>query len=158
MKITTNLEFEVTFSALKRMKNTIPSAKIVFELLKELSPETINSESDILVSEAHKILYQSNTNSYFYFYFPIVSHILYYKPRHETELLKYLIAPIFANGNGTFETDEMISVIKAAMDFKLQESEFYLTHESQFWVKNELQKLEKEIQREIDICRKELDE
>ncbi len=156
MKITTNPEFEETFSALKRMKNTIPSAKIVFELLKELSPETINSESDILVSEVHKIQYQSNTNSYFYFYFPIVSHILYYKPQYETELLKYLVAPNFANG--TFETNEMISMIKAAMDFKLQESEYYLTWESQFWVINELQKLEKEIQREMDICRKELDE
>lgn len=156
MKPTTNSDFDKTFSALKRMGNIIPSVKTVLELLKKLNQETTNSESDILVSQVDKIQYQSNTNSYFYFYFPIISHILYYKPQYEKELLKYLISPNFANG--TSEINEMISVIKGAMRYKLNENELYSTLESQFWVENELSKLEKEIQREIDICQKELDE
>ncbi|KQO29751.1 hypothetical protein ASF10_04365 [Flavobacterium sp. Leaf82] len=151
-----NSDFDKTFSALKTMGNIIPSAKTAFELLKKLNQETTNSESDILVSQVDKIQYQSNTNSYFYFYFPIISHILYYKPQYEKELLKYLISPNFANG--TSEINEMISVIKGAMRFKLNENELYSTVQSQFWVENELSKLEKEIQREIDICQKELDE
>jgi hypothetical protein len=151
-----NSDFDETFSALKTMGNIIPSAKTAFELLKKLNQETTNSESDILVSQVDKIQYHSNTNSYFYFYFPIISHILYYKPQYEKELLKYLIGPNFANG--TSEINEMILVIKEAMRFKLNENELYLTVESQFWVENELSKLEKEIQREIDICQKELDE
>jgi len=52
----------------------------------------------------------------------------------------------------------MIAMITGAMEFKLKENEFYLTKESQFWVENELPKLEKEIQREIDVCWKELEE
>lgn len=131
-------------------------AKNAFELLKKLNTETTNPESDILISEIDKIQYQSNTNSYFYFYFPIVSHVLYYKPQYEKDILKYLIGPNFANG--TSEVDEMIAMIKGAMNFKLQENKLYLTKESQFWVLNELPKLKKEIQREIDVCWKELDE
>lgn len=131
-------------------------AKNAFELLKKLNTETTNPESDILISEIDKIQYQSNTNSYFYFYFPIVSHVLYNKPQYEKDILKYLIGPNFANG--TSEVDEMIAMIKGAMNFKLQENKLYLTKESQFWVLNELPKLEKEIQREIDVCWKELDE
>ena len=104
----------------------------------------------------NKIQFPSNTNNNFYFYFPIVSHILYYKPEYEKDLLKYLIGPNFANG--TSAVDEMIDMIKGAMLFKLKESQFYLTKESQFWVVNELPKLEKEIQREIDICWKELED
>ncbi|MFH6949767.1 hypothetical protein ACHRV6_14830 [Flavobacterium sp. FlaQc-51] len=118
-----NSDFDKTFSALKTMGNIIPSAKTAFELLKKLNQETTNSESDILVSQVDKIQYQSNTNSYFYFYFPIISHILYYKPQYEKELLKYLISPNFANG--TSEINEMISVIKGAMRFKLNENELY---------------------------------
>lgn len=156
MKIRTNSDFDETFSSLKRIENIIPNAKTVFELLKRLSQETTTSESEILVSEIHKIQYQSNTNGYFYFYFPIVSHILYYKPEYEKDLLKYLTGPNFANG--TSEVDEMISIIKGAMEFKLQENKLYLTKESQFWIVNELQKLKKEIQREIDVCWKELEE
>jgi hypothetical protein len=148
--------FEQTFSSLKRMGERFPGAKTTFELLKELNPETTTSQSDILVSEVPKIQYQSNTNSFFYFYFPIVSHILYHKSEYEKDLLKYLIGPNFANG--TSEVDEMIAIIKGAMGFKLKENEFYLTKESQLWVENELPKLEKEIQREVDLCWKELDE
>lgn len=138
------------------MGERFPRAKNAFELLKKLNTETTNPESDILISEIQKIQYQSNTNSYFYFYFPIVSYVLYYKPQYEKDLLKYLIGPNFANG--TSEVDGMIAMIKGAMNFKLQENKLYLTKESQFWVLNELPKLEKEIQREIDVCWKELNE
>ncbi|MFC4750156.1 hypothetical protein [Flavobacterium branchiicola] len=151
-----NSEFEMVFSSLKKMGNIIPAAQKTFDLLKELNPETTDLESDILIAEFDKIQYQSNTNSYFYFYFPIVTHILYYKPQYEKELLKYLVAPNFANG--TSELNEMISLIKSAMDFKLSENEFYLTKEGQYWVVNELPKLEKQIKREIEICWKELEE
>lgn len=156
MNIITNSDFDETFSSLKRMGERFLRAKNAFELLKKLNTETTNPESDILISEIDKIQYQSNTNSYFYFYFPIVSHVLYNKPQYEKDILKYLIGPNFANG--TSEVDEMIAMIKGAMNFKLQENKLYLTKESQFWVLNELPKLEKEIQREIDVCWKELDE
>jgi len=151
-----NPGFEKTFSALEKVGNIIPSAKTTFELLKTFNSETSDLQSDALIAEVNKIQFPSNTNNYFYFYFPIISHILYYKPEYEKDLLKYLIGPNFANG--TSETDEMIAMIKGAMEFKLKENEFYLTKESQFWVENELSKLEKEIRREIDLCWKELEE
>lgn len=138
------------------MENTIQSAKNTFESLKELNPKTTNLDCAILISEIHKIQYHSNTNSYFLFYLPIVSHVLYYKPEYEKDLIKYLIQPNFANG--ITETNLMIAMIHGAMKFKLDEDEFYLTKESQFWVLNELPKLEKEIQREIDLCWKELED
>lgn len=138
------------------MENTIQSAKNTFELLKELNPETTNLDCAVLISEIHKIQYHSNTNSYFLFYLPIVSHVLYYKPEYEKDLLTYLIQPNFANG--ITETNLMIAMIHGAMKFKLDEDEFYLSKESQFWVVNELPKLEKEIQREIDLCWKELED
>lgn len=156
LEIKTHAEFDKTFSSLKRMRNAIPGAKNAFELLKNLNQETSTLQSDLLVSEIHKIEYQSNTNSYFYFYFPIVSHILYYKPQHQTALLNYLVGPNFANGIS--EVNEMILIIKEVMEFKLKEDSFYLTKESQFWILNELPQLEKEIQREIDFCSKELEE
>jgi len=152
----TNSEFEETFSSLTRIGEKFASAKTTFELLKELNQETTTAQTHILVSELNKIQFSSNTNTVFYFYFPIVSHILYYKPEYEKDLLRYLIGPNFANG--TSEVDEMIAMIKGAMEFKLKENEFYLTKESQFWVENELLKLEKEIRREIDLCWKELEE
>ncbi len=155
-KKSTNPGFEKTFSALEKVGNIIPSAKTTFELLKTFNSETSDLQSDTLIAEVNKIQFSSNTNTVFYFYFPIISHILYYKPEYEKDLLKYLIGPNFANG--TSETDEMIAMIKEAMEFKLKENEFYLTKESQFWVENELLKLEKEIQREIDLCWKELEE
>ncbi|MCP2026250.1 hypothetical protein L1276_001394 [Flavobacterium sp. HSC-32F16] len=151
-----NMEFEEAFSDLKRMGNLVPSAKRTFELLKEFNSETTDLESDNLIAEFHKIQYASNTNSYFYFYFPIVSHILYYKPIYENELLRYLIGPNFANG--TSETDEMIEMIFGAMKYKLNENQYYLTTQGKNWVENELPKLQKEVKREIDVCWKELNE
>lgn len=151
-----NLEFEKVFSDLKRIGSLVPHAQKTFELLKELNSESTDLQSDILISEFNKIQYYSNINSYFYFYFPIVTHILFYKPKYEEDILKHLIGPNFANGIS--EVDEMISVLTGAMKFKLNEDKYYLTRESQFWVTNELPKLGKQIQREIKVCWKELDE
>lgn len=151
-----NSQFEKAFSNLKKMGNIVPSAEKTYNLLKELELQSTDLQSDILISELNKIQYASNTNSFFYFYLPIVSHILYYKPEYEKDILKYLIGPNFANG--TSEVNEMIPLIIGAMNFKLNENKYYLTKESQSWVINELPKLEKQIQREISICWKELNE
>lgn len=73
-------DFEKAYVELKKMGEIIPSTKMTYELLKQLNFETTKSQSELLISEFNKIQYESNTNSFFYFYFPIVTHILYYKP------------------------------------------------------------------------------
>lgn len=149
-------EFEKTFSDLKRMGEIKPSAKKTYELLAELNFDTSDSQSELLISEFNDIQYQSNTNSFFYFYFPIVTHILYYKPKYEKEILGYLIGPNFANGDT--ETKDLIPLIKSAMEFKLSENKNYLTQESQNWILNEFPKMEEEVEREVQKCWKELNE
>ncbi|WP_286971208.1 hypothetical protein [Flavobacterium sp. UBA4854] len=148
--------FEKTFNYLEEVGKILPHSKICFDLLKKLNFQTTNSELDSLILALHKIRFASNTNNYFYFYFPLVSHILYYKPMSEKEILKYLIDPNFANG--ICKVEEMIKVINGAMNYKLDENKNYLSKESQDWITNELPKLEKEVQREIDICWKELED
>jgi hypothetical protein len=149
-------EFEKAFSDLKRMGEIKPSAKKTYELLRELDFDTSDSQSELLISEFNKIQYQSNTNSFFYFYFPIVTHILHYKPKYEKDILEYLIGPNFANGDT--ETKDLIPLIKSAMEFKLSENKNYLTKESKDWILNELPKMEKEVEREVQKCWKELNE
>lgn len=149
-------EFEKAFSDLKRMGEIKLSAKRTYELLRELDFETSDSQSELLISEFNKIQYQSNTNSLFYFYFPIVTHILHYKPKYEKNILGYLIGPNFANGDT--ETKDLIPLIKSAMEFKLSENKNYLTRESKDWILNELPKMEKEVEREVQKCWKELNE
>jgi hypothetical protein len=149
-------EFEKTFSDLKRMGEIEPSAKKTYEFLRELDFDTSDSQSELLISEFNKIQYQSNTNSFFYFYFPIVTHILHYKPKYEKDILGYLIGPNFANGDS--ETKDLIPLIKSAMEFKLSENKNYLTEESKDWVLNQLPKMEKEVEREVQKCWKELNE
>ncbi len=149
-------EFEKAFSDLKRMGEIEPSAKRTYELLRELDFDTSESQSELLISEFNKIQYQSNTNSFFYFYFPIVTHILHYKPKYEKDILGYLIGPNFANGDT--ETKDLIPLIKNAMEFKLTENKNYLTKESKSWILNELPKMEKEVEREVQKCWKELNE
>ena len=149
-------EFEKVFSDLKRMGELVPSAKRTYELLKKLNFDTSDEDSEELLTAFNKIQYGSNTNSFFYFYLPIVTHILYYKSYFEKEILKYLIGPNFANG--TTETSEMIPLIIGAMNFKLRENANYLTEESKEWIINELPKLEEQVEREIKVCWKELDE
>lgn len=149
-----NSEFGKVFSDLKRMGEIVPSAKRTYELLGHLNFDTSDEDSQELITEFNKIQYGSNTNSFYYFYFPIVTHILYYKPQFEKEILKYLIGPNFANG--TTETIEMIPLIIGAMNFKLKENVNYLTKESKEWIINELPKLEEQVEREIQFCWKEL--
>ena len=132
------------------------SAKNTYKLLAELDFDTSDSESELLISEFKKIQYQSNTNSFFYFYFPIVTHILHYKPKYEKELLGYLIGPNFANGDT--KTKDLIPLIKSAMEFKLTENKNYLNKESKRWILNELPKMEKVVEREVQKCWKELNE
>lgn len=148
--------FEKTFTYLEEVGKILPQSKICFDLLKKLNFQTTDSESDSLITALHKIQYPSNPTDHFYFFFPIVSHILYYKPLYEKEIFKYLIGPNFANG--TSEVEEMIDVINGAMKYKLNENQNYLSKESQDWITNELPKLKNEVQREIDICWKELED
>ncbi|WP_018344381.1 hypothetical protein [Cytophaga aurantiaca] len=150
-----NPEFEKAFADLKQIGTRVPSAKKTYGLLKELNANTLDAQSDLLIKELHNINYSSNTNDYFYFYFPLVSYILYYKPQYESDLLKYVIGPNFANG--TTETKGMIAMITGAMNYKLSQDENYLTQESRDWVMNELPKLEEQIDREIKVCWKELE-
>ncbi len=149
-------EFEKAFSDLKRMGEINQGAKRTYELLSQLDFNTSEAQSELLISECNKIRYGSNTNSVFYFYFPIVTYILYYKPAYEKDILGYLIGPNFANG--TTETEELIPLIQRAMEFKLKENKDYLTRESKDWILNELPKMEKEVEREVQKCWKELNE
>jgi len=149
-----NTDFEKVFASLKKMGKLVPSANKTYELLKELNFETSELQAELLISEFDKIQYASNTNSYFYFYFPIVTHILYYKPKFEKETLRYLIEPNFANGDT--ETKELIPLIQSAMQYKLSENKNYLTDESKKWITHELPKMEKEVEREVQKCWKEL--
>lgn len=148
--------FEKTFTYLEEVGKILPHSKICFDLLKKLNFQTTESESDSLITALRNIQFASNTTNNFYFYFPLVSHILYYKPVYEKEILKYLIGPNFANG--TSEVEEMIDIINGAMKYKLNENQNYLSKESQDWITTELPKLKNEVQREIDICWKELED
>ena len=149
-------KFENIFSDLIKMGEIVPSAKRTYDLLSNLNFSSSNLDLEKLLEEINQIRYSSNTNSLFYFYFPIVTHILYYKPNSEKDLLKYLIGPNFANG--TTETSEMIPLIIGAMSYKLKENMNYLTNESKEWIINELPKLEEQVEREIQVCWKELNE
>jgi len=150
-------EFELTFSELKSLaRQDMNGAKKTYELLNLLHQASSKKETDELVDALKKVNYASNTNGVFYFYFPIVSHILFYKPAYEKKILGILVGPNFANGCN--KADEMITALQSAMDFKLQENSKYLTKEGKWWVKNVLPKMEEEIKREIKICWKEVDD
>lgn len=146
-------DIEKTFEYLTQLG---PNAAKTYELLKNLGFQTAQSDSDILISELNKIRFASNTNSVFYFYFPIVSHVLYYKPEYEPDILHHLVGPLFANGSETVEG--MIDVIQGSMRFKLSENERFLTEESQDWTLTKLPKLTAAIDREIQLCWKELED
>ena len=150
-------DFEIAFSDLRNFGNSkVNGAKRTYELLEKLNKQSTKHETEELITELKKISYASNTNSVFYFYFPIVSHILFHKPDYEKEILGIIIGPNFANGES--DVEGMINVIQGAMEFKLKENSKYLTQESQFWIKSILPKLESEVKREIEICWKELNE
>jgi len=153
-----NSSFDTTFSYLKEVpKSMDEQAAKVYGSLKRLSKNSTETEGDKLISEFQKLRVASNTNSVFFFYFPIVSHILYFKPSYGNTVLHHLIGPLFANGNGDEKPSEMIRKIQNSMDFKLKENPTFLTKEGQLWVKNILPTMKAEIQQEIDICKKELE-
>lgn len=149
-------EFERTFTKLKKVGEINSSAKKTYELLAQLDFGTSDDRSDQLISELKNVQFSSNTNAVFYFYFPIVTHILHYKPKYEKELLSYLIGPNFANGDT--QTKDLIKIIPGAMRYKLSENKHYLTKASQEWILNEFPKMEKEVEREVQKCWKELEE
>ncbi len=138
------------------MGSTIPAAKRTYELLEHLDHETSDSHADLLLTEFRNIRYASNTNDFFYFYFPIVTHILYYRPAYEKEILGYLIGPNFANGS--METKALIPLIQRAMTYKLSKNKHYLTEQSKTWITQVLPKMEAEVEREVQKCLKELEE
>lgn len=148
--------FEKTFADLKKVGEIIPSAAATYELLKDLNTDTSPEEAELQVTTFRKIQYASNIESFFNFYLPIVTHILHYLPTYETDILHYLIGPCFAGG--TMETKALIPLIQRSMEFKLSNNPHDFTEESKEWVTHELPKMEAEVEREVQICRKDLEE
>lgn len=149
-------KFEKVFSYLKELGERNNEAKRTYELLAELNFETPDNQTKLLISELNNIRFASNANTVYYFYFPIVSLILHYKPSYEGDILGHLIGPNFANGS--MDTKSMISTIQGSMKFKLSTNKNFLTHESKKWILHHLPKMEKEVEREVQRCWKELEE
>lgn len=148
-------DFDRTFNVLLRYENSgVKGSKKVYELLKELNISTENSKTSELIFNLNKINFASNTNDWFYFYFPIVTHILYYKPNRHSDILNYLIGPNFANGIDN--VDKMIAVIQGAMEYKLKEDPNFISMEGRLWIINTFPKLKHQIKIEIDKCIEEL--
>ncbi|NNE16132.1 MAG: hypothetical protein HKN51_14195 [Saprospiraceae bacterium] len=146
-----------TFKALKNLHYIDqPDLNKIYESLLNLNKDTAQPECENLVKGINEIRYASNTNGYFYFFFPLVSHVLYFKPHYESKLLHHLVGPNFANGEKNVQG--MIDVIKGAMKYKLDLDSNYLTIEGQSWVKEDLHKMKEQIMREIDFCQNELNE
>lgn len=147
---------QLTFATLKRLGETNPHAQRTFDLLMSLDSRTPDSRVDLLVSELRSIGFHSNTNTVFEFYFPLVAHILYYKPKREKDLLSYIVGPSFANG--ITEAKESMAFMKRAMDYQLSLNEHFLTPEGQKWVNKQLPKMRAEFKREVQLCLKELED
>lgn len=133
------------------MKKYPDIARKTSELLEQLHATSSDAETEILLTELHRIQYRSNAMSVFQFYLPLVSHLLYYKPACENEVLKYLIGPLFALG--VSETDDFITVIQSEA-----KNTDHLSPESRSWVNHALPGLKEAIGREIEICEWELEE
>lgn len=146
-----------TFCGLRDLQNNgQPNTKRTYDLLVQLNHSTPNEIFDELVRGIMEIRYASNTNGFFYFFFPIVSHVLYFRPEYESKLLRHLIGPIFANG--VSEVQGMMNIITGTMNCMLSSNPVYLTTEGKSWVKENLPNLHQEIKREIELCIKELDD
>lgn len=149
--------FERTFLYVKKHGlYTQGSTTRIYELLKDLNRTSTEADVDELIRSLNGLKYASNTGGYFHFFFPIVSHILFYKNERAGEILYHLTGPVFADGAG--EAMEVIRIIQGAMDLKLKENQYYLTVEGQFWVKNSLPEIEKEVEKEMDKSRKQLND
>jgi len=73
-------------------------------------------ESENIIREIGKINYASNVNSVMWFYFPIVSHVLYFMPNLADRLLHYIIEPIFANGDRN--PSSVVAMLKSTLQHK----------------------------------------
>lgn len=131
--------FDKTYADLKSIIGIVDGAEKTYELLQELNFNTSDSQSQLLVSEFRKIKYASNTYSFFIFYFPIVTHILYFKLKFEKEILNYIIGSNFADG--ITEIKKMIDYLQRSMKYQLSENKYFLTSEIEKWILNELPKM-----------------
>lgn len=148
--------FKKTFKHLKSIGSNDQHAKNVYELMESLQCNTSEEETKSLIHSVNKIRYASNTNGYFEFFYPIVVHILYYKPSYSAQILHQIVGSSFANGLS--DSQEMIEVMTRGMNVRLDRNKNYFTKEGQEWVNNTLQNLHSEIDYEIEKCQKELEE
>lgn len=153
-------KFKLTFQSFSK-ENSFPKKPYyydlkVYNLLYYLNFSSSENETRDLITTIKGISFNSNCNSVFEFFLPIVSHTLYYKPQYSSEILGLLIGPLFALG--LYKEVDFIEAIKGNMDFNLKEKPHYLTEEGMNWVNQILPKLKNEINVEIDNCIKELSE
>lgn len=148
-------DFTRTFKNLKAVGKRDNNAEQTYKILQKLDFETPNREIEELVNSVNQIHYPTNTNGYFEFFFPIISHILYYKPHTISKIINQIVGPNFANGISDSKT--MIETIQSAMNIYSKDNKYYVTKEGKEWTENELDKYEKEITQEINKCQQELD-
>ena len=132
------------------------NGKQTYFLLKQLNHDSDRALTDALIGQVNALGFHSNTTDVYYFYFPIVSHILYYKPGCAPELLHYLVGPNFANGAAS--ADEVMALIEGSMHRKIAENPFYLSEESKKWVTQVLPGMRAAVEREVEQCRRALED
>ncbi|MBK8557466.1 MAG: hypothetical protein IPL65_17695 [Lewinellaceae bacterium] len=137
------------------MNPSIPGKRI-YQLLEELRASSSREFTDELIRLIRGIRYASNTNEVFQFYFPIVCHILYFKPEHEKDLIGYIIGPSFANG--TTSAAEMMDLIPDAMRYIQKSDPNFMTQEGQHWVENTWPTLKNAVEQEIMALWKDLED
>jgi len=145
-------EFEKTFSALLDLakSNRDAAAEHSYRLIQSLNFDTSQEDSDTLAEEINKIRYASNTTGFFIFFFPIVAHVLYFKPKLESKILFQIIGPNFANG--VDDPLKMIKLMQSAMNNMLAKNKNYMSDEAAKWVLESLPNMKNEIKREIEKC------
>ena len=150
--------FDKTFGNLRGLRegNMNDSGRQTYSLLKQLNRDSDRALTDALIGQVNALGFHSNTTDVYYFYFPIVSHILYYKPEYAPELLHYLVGPNFANGAAS--ADEVMALIEGSMHRKIAENPFYLSEESKKWVTQVLPGMRAAVEREVEQCRRALED
>lgn len=129
--------------------------KAFYLMLENLDQSTSLVDTQLLIDTLNSIPYSSNVSTYYEHFFPIVSHILYFKPEEEEKLLVHLVSPIFSMGHN--KPSEIMKEIIGSKDFQLQKNLHFLTKEGMAWVENTLPNLLTSIQREVEKCWKELE-
>lgn len=148
--------FDIAFSGLKSLINEfMRELKPLIPLLQQLDDNTSPEDVSEMMELIRRIGYASNTNGYFYFFLPIVSHVLYFRPALESDLLEQIVGPVFANGAS--EAREIMTRIAGGTKFMLKENKFAVTPEGQFWVKYMLPEMQSSVEREIARCWKDLE-